>query len=234
MRGWEGPAEGAQSAYLDALRRAGAVPVIVGSDPGDHLGAAISGVVLAGGPDLDPASYGEAPHPSVYGVDPARDSLERDLVMAALAAGVPVLAICRGAQLLDVALGGTLHQHLPALHGLIPHGTPDGEVSPVVHPVEVAAGSRLAAAVGGAATIDGCVSIHHQAAASVPPGLVVTARSSDGVVEALETPAGGPWCLAVQWHPERSAESDRVQQAIFDSFVSACVSSRLVAPGVCP
>jgi putative glutamine amidotransferase len=133
-----------------------------------------------------------------------------------------LLAICRGVQALNVALGGSLWQHVPDLNTGVAHGVPFGEGGPAHHPVVVEPGSRLAKAVGGAAVIEDCISIHHQAARDVAPGLVVTGRSEDGMIEALETPSGAPgWCLAVQWHPERNAATDQAQQALFDAFAAA-------------
>ena len=203
-------------------------PVILAApDPGpfDDVLESVAGVVLLGGGDIDPARYREVARPEVYGVEPERDALELELVGAALASGLPLLAICRGAQLLNVTMGGTLVQHLPAVPGVGPHGRPERDGAPAVHEVHVAPGSHLAAALGGATVLPGCTSIHHQAADRVAPGLTVTARSSDGVVEALEPTEG--WVLAVQWHPERTAATDPRQQAIFDAFAGA-VKQRLL------
>lgn len=224
ISGWTDAAEAAGALYLGALRRAGTLPAVVGGGAGEDPGswiARFSGVVLLGGSDLDPARYGEAAHPATYGIDADRDGFELALARAAVDAGVPLLAVCRGLQVLNVALGGTLHQHLPDAPSAIAHGVPVGEGDPAVHAVEAAAGSRLAgvAARGG---LGRCVSIHHQAVAEPAPGLVVTGCAGDGVIEALETPAGGPWCLAVQWHPERTAATDPGQQAVFDAFAGAC------------
>lgn len=228
---WPGAAEAVQVEYSDGLRRAGGVPVAIGvgehADPAAYL-ARFDGLLLVGGPDVDPAFFGEEKHPEVYGIDRLRDELEIGLCHAALAAGAPILAICRGIQVLNVALGGTLHQHLPDLGLPVAHGVPAGSSEPAHHSVEVTAGSRLAGLVG-ATTVEDCVSIHHQAVRDVAPGLVATAWSADGVVEAIETPPGGPWCVAIQWHPERSAETDPVQQRIFDEFVAEVVRSEAAA-----
>jgi putative glutamine amidotransferase len=231
VAGWTDSAEGVPTEYLAGLRRAGAVPVVVG-DPGgvaaDVLLAPWSGLLLCGGADVDPHTYGQVPDPTVYGVDRQRDDFELALARAAWDTGLPVLAVCRGIQVLNVALGGTLVQHLPARGGPLAHGVPVGDGEPAVHPVDVAAGSRLAAAVG-ATRIERCISIHHQAVDVVADGLVVTARSADGVVEAVEPGPEGGWCVAVQWHPERSAAVDPAQQAVFDGFVAAC-RERTVVP----
>jgi len=172
--------------------------------------APFAGVVLLGGGDVDPARYGQLPEPEVYGIQPDRDALEVDLARSAVAAGVPLLAI----------FGGTLVQHLPDRVAIGAHGRPELDGTPAVHDVTVDPASRLAAALGGATVLSGCTSIHHQAADRVAPGLLVVARSADGVVEALETSTQG-WALAVQWHPERTAGYDPRQQAIFDAFGAA-------------
>jgi putative glutamine amidotransferase len=223
VTGWKDGAAAVPAAYTAALHRAGVRPaVLVAPDPGpmEDVLAPFAGLVLLGGGDVDPSRYGEAPQPEVYGIDAVRDAFELDLARSAVASGLPLLAICRGAQVLNVALGGTLIQHLPSQAGTGAHGQPQGDGIPAVHEVVVAPSSRLAAALGGATRLPGCTSIHHQAADRVASGLIVTARSDDGVVEALET-SGSGWVLGVQWHPERTAATDPRQQAIFDAFAGA-------------
>lgn len=223
VTGWLDGAAAVPTSYTSALSRAGVRPaVLVAPDPGpiEDVLAPFAGVVLLGGGDVDPARYGQLPEPEVYGIQPDRDALEVDLARSAVAAGVPLLAICRGAQVLNVAFGGTLVQHLPNRVAMGAHGRPELDGTPAVHDVTVHPASRLAAALGGATVLSGCTSIHHQAADRVAPGLLVVARSTDGVVEALETSTQG-WALAVQWHPERTAGSDPRQQAIFDAFGAA-------------
>ena len=225
ISGWTDAGEAAGVMYLSALRRAGSLPLVVGGPAGAHAGellARVDGVVLLGGPDVDPARYGASPHPSTYGVDPERDASEVDLARAAVSAGVPLLAVCRGLQVLNVALGGALHQHLPDGPSGVAHGVPVGEGDPAVHPVSVEGGSRLAEVERLGGRLERCVSIHHQAVDRVAPGLHPTAYAPDGVIEALEAPPGAPWCLGVQWHPERSAATDPSQQAVFDVFAAAC------------
>ena len=232
VRGWVDGASAVPYAYIDALQRAGVRPVFLAAPdpapPADLL-APFDGLVLIGGGDIEPSHYGETRHPAVYGTDPGRDDLELGLVRAAVAASLPVLAICRGIQVLNVAFGGTLVQHLPERPGSLVHGNPPADDPQAVHEVTIGAGTRLAAAVG-ATTLSRCVSVHHQAVDRLAPGLVATAHRSDGVVEALETPADrAGWVLAVQWHPERSADTDPAQQALFGAFGLA-VRSR--APAV--
>ncbi|HET9692484.1 MAG TPA: gamma-glutamyl-gamma-aminobutyrate hydrolase family protein [Acidimicrobiales bacterium] len=223
---WTDGAEAGPERYLSALRRAGVLPVVTGGAPDDvdELlgGGAFAGLVLLGGADVDPAAYGQGPHPTTYGTDPARDAFELAAARGAVATGLPLLAVCRGVQVLNVAMGGTLHQHLPEAGSTIAHGVPVGTGAPAVHAVAVEPGSRLAQVEAAGGPLERCVSIHHQGLATIGAGLVVTGRAADGVVEAVETPADAPgWCLGVQWHPERSAVDDPAQQAVFDAFAAA-------------
>ncbi|MGI8685455.1 MAG: gamma-glutamyl-gamma-aminobutyrate hydrolase family protein [Acidimicrobiales bacterium] len=206
--------------YVSSVDRAGLRPVLLPPASGigaDELLAPFDGLLLAGGGDVDPARYGGGePHPAVYGVDPVRDEAELGLALAALEAGIPLFAICRGMQVLNVALGGTLHQHLPDLSGLDLHGHPTGQSS-VLHDVKVPDGSRLAAACGRA--VLRCTSHHHQGVDRLADGLVAVAWSGDGLVEAVElADPGRPWVVGVQWHPEMTSADDPGQQAIFDGF----------------
>lgn len=208
--------------YLDAVRRAGGAPVLLPpGEPGtDEILSAVRGVLVIGGGDVDPACYGSAGHPAVNGVDRERDEFEIRLINAAARRGVPVFGICRGAQVVNVALGGTLIEHVPdATDGSVPHSAAGGGF--VDHAVTIAAGSKLADILG--ATTCVAPSYHHQAIRAAAPGLAVTARSADGIIEAVELPAH-PWFVAVQWHPERSAERDPVQQRLFDEFVRECAA----------
>jgi len=221
VRDWARGGYAVPEAYVAALVRAGAQPVLLpATGPADpvELLARFDAVVLAGGGDIDPARYGAHPHPSVYGVDVERDRVELALAAGVAAAGLPALAICRGFQIVNVAAGGTLHQHLPELHGMDRHGHPTRDAS-VVHDVKVAPGTRLADACG--AAVVRATSHHHQGADRLGRGLVAVAWSGDGLVEAVEAPAGeGGWLIAVQWHPEMTAADDPVQQALFDALVA--------------
>jgi putative glutamine amidotransferase len=214
--------------YLDALARAGARAVVVPPQlrPGPDALDGFAGLVLPGGGDVEPARYGAEPDPRTGGVDPDLDAAELALLDVALARGLPVLAICRGHQLLNVAFGGTLRQHISDDPALVPHGVipSPGEVLPQgpLHPVDVEPGSRLAEALGGELR-PWCASTHHQAVDVVGTGLRVVGRSPDGLVEAIEPAPDvcGSWVLGVQWHPEDTAGSDPVQQRLFDAFVAA-------------
>lgn len=205
--------------YVDAVRRAGAVPVLLppGETAIDRLLERIDGLILAGGGDVDPARYGGSGHPAIYMVDAERDRLEIDLVRRSISRGTPLLGICRGCQVLNVALGGTLIQHVPDQYGTrVPHILPPRE--PVPHDVEVAADSRLAGVLGSAKGKP--ASWHHQALDQVAADLRVVAHAPDGVIEAVERP-GHSWLVGVQWHPELTAAEDPVQQRLFAALVDA-------------
>ena len=206
-------------AYADAVRASGAIPFILPPAPED-AGRALEltdGILLSGGGDVDPKRYGGAAHASVYHVSPSRDEFEAALVAGALERDRPVLAICRGLQVLNVALGGDLHEHLPDVFGdRVLHRDPDR--MPTSHAVTVEPASRLAEVVGvTAATVR---SRHHQGARRVGERLRAVAWSEDGVIEALEI-ADRRFCVAVQWHPELALE-DAVTRRLFGAFVAAC------------
>jgi putative glutamine amidotransferase len=202
-----------QMLYVEAIWRAGchesmlAPRHITHDDALDILGR-VDGLVLVGGGDVDPAHYGQDRHPEVYGVSESSDSLELTLARAAVELGVPTLAICRGMQVLNVALGGTLKQHLDPSEGWDPHRL--GEC----HAVHVVDGSRLAQV--SPSTFDAAWSYHHQAIDRVADGLIVTAKADDGCIEAIEHAAQDAWIVGVQWHPERTAAVDAQQQRLFD------------------
>jgi putative glutamine amidotransferase len=205
--------------YVSAVERAGGVPVLIPPLPGHarRYLALVDGLVLAGGGDLDPAHYGGAAHDTLYGVDAQRDALELELARRIVERRQPTLAICRGMQVLNVALGGTLIEHLPAVVGeTVLHRKPPREPTP--HGIRIKPGSRLAAVTG--ATELAPLSWHHQAVRTAAPGLEVVATAPDGTIEAVELPAH-PWLLAVQWHPELTAEKDPAQQRLFDALVGA-------------
>lgn len=207
------------SDYVAAVERAGALPVLIPplAEHAERYLARVDGVVLAGGGDIDPARYGGKPNELIYNVDAGRDALEIALARALVERGVPTLAICRGLQVLNVAHGGTLIEHLPAEVGeAVAHRAPPRE--PVPHAVSIVPGTLLAS-ITGAMEISP-LSWHHQAVRALAPGFTVTARAPDGAIEALERP-GHPWLVAVQWHPELSAAREPSQQALFDGLVSA-------------
>ncbi|HSB15254.1 MAG TPA: gamma-glutamyl-gamma-aminobutyrate hydrolase family protein [Bryobacteraceae bacterium] len=202
-----GTPESKRGSYRDALNGAGIQPV-----ENVTTLAGLDGLLLAGGTDIDPALYGASRQPETDEPDQARDRLESALLHEALDRDLPVLAICRGVQLFNVALGGTLTQHLEG------HRFPG---RPEVHRIQIASGSRLESILG----VDdyGVNSRHHQCVDKVASGLVVTARAPDNVVEALELP-GKRFVLAVQWHPE--ARTDGPDSQIFEAFRDAMRQGR--------
>jgi putative glutamine amidotransferase len=202
---WDLPAVLLPRRYSDMVSRAGGLPVLL--PPADGVTGVLprlDGLVLSGGGDLDPALYGAEPHAKAGAPNPERDSAELALCKAALASGLPVLGICRGLQVINVALGGTLHQHLPDLVGNDSHSPQAaGHGS---HKVSVASGSQLSAILG--RTEAAVPTHHHQAIDRLGAGLVATAWTDDGVIEAVEfgqpngdAPSSG-FMVAVQWHPE--------------------------------
>lgn len=183
--------------YSRAVAAAGGLPVGLSRDaPADAMVERIDGLVLSGGADVDPSRYGRSRQPECGTAEPGRDAWELALVDAALAARVPIFGICRGIQVVNVALGGTLLQHLDRGTG---DGHPRDDVprETTVHSVKLAPGSLAAAVYGTEVQVN---SLHHQAVDEVGRGLVASGHSPDGTVEALELP-GSP-VLAVQWHPE--------------------------------
>lgn len=203
--------------YVRSLNAAGAdVVVLVDGEP-TRLLSRIDGLVLAGGGDIDPGLYKADVHETNYMMDPARDRFEADLLRCALGREMPVLAICRGMQILNVVRGGDLVPHVPERWGeKVPHRAPPRV--PVAHEVDVDRDSRLAGIVG-----EGRFSVmswHHQAVDRLGVGLRIVARSDDGVPEAIET-AGPEWVFGVQWHPELDAHTSPRQAALFREMVNA-------------
>jgi putative glutamine amidotransferase len=206
--------------YTRAVRLAGGIPVILPPLEEDEeilsILATLDGLVLTGGEDIDPKAYGQEPHPSVTVTPPERQYSDLRLVELAMVMEVPMLGICMGCQLINVALGGTLLQDIPTQHpNAIPHG-PGKDAAKVLHPVKVAAGSRLHKIVG-AETIT-TDSTHHQAVALMGKGLIISARAEDDTIEGIEL--ASMWVVGVQWHPERLTER-KEHLALFEALVAA-------------
>jgi putative glutamine amidotransferase len=220
VEGWATSAVATPETYLTALRRAGArgavvMPDELGEGEADLLLDRFDGLLLIGGGDLDPETYGQQREQEVYGVLPRRDAFELPLARAAIARVMPTLAICRGHQVLNVALGGTLEQHL--VPGDVPHGVPGAAGGSIAHAVSVQDGSRLATALG--ATSADVSSQHHQAVDKLGADLEAVAWAADGVIEGIELTLPDQWVIGVQWHPEDTAAADAVQQRLFEAFV---------------
>ena len=218
---WRVPATALGRTYQDAIIRAGGAPVAIPplfddtdvEDAATDVMARVDALCLPGGPDVSPHRYGVARlHPRLIKVCHEHDAIDLALALAAIALQKPVLAICRGHQVLNVALGGTLHQHLPDVVGR--RAAADHYHSH--HDVDVDAGSKTAAAMGTTRPRGHCV--HHQAVDRLGSGLVVTAWS-DEIIEGVELQ--DQWVVGVQWHPEDTAGTDPQQQGLFDAFVAA-------------
>ena len=212
-KGVRGASFAAGQTYFRAVERAGGVPLMLPPIPSltgrfaDLVGR-VDAIVLHGGGDVDPRRYGEEPTAEqLYGIVAEHDEVEIELVRAAVAADVPMLAICRGMQVLNVALGGTLVQHIGSEDHWLRH-----------HPVDVDGGSHLAAALG-STRAQACHSVHHQAVARLGEGLRIVGAAADGIPEAIEADQCR-WVIGVQWHPEDTAADDSQQQRLFDELIA--------------
>jgi putative glutamine amidotransferase len=206
---WDVPAVFLQKTYLNAVTAAGGIAVLLPPQPVDADVArrvldGVDGLIITGGRDVDPDSYHHEPHPATDSPAHDRDAWESALLGEALHRGMPVLGICRGAQVINVALGGTLHQHLPDILGHTGHQQGNAEFS--TSTVRTVEGSRLAGLLGDGAAVQ-CY--HHQGIDRLGEGLTVSARDTEGVVEAIEL-NGDDFVVAVQWHPEETLDDLRL------------------------
>lgn len=213
---WDVRASFLPAIYFQGITLAGGIAVLLPPQPVDaqvvsRVLDGLDGLVITGGKDVDPASYGQQPHPATDEPGPDRDAWEFALLGEALQRKLPVLGICRGAQVLNVALGGTLHQHLPDVIGHSGHRAGNAVFTTLA--VRTVPGTRLAALIGDSANIK-CY--HHQAIAELGEHLVVSAFDADGVVEAIELPGDG-FVVAVQWHPEEFLDDLRLFAAIVEA-----------------
>ena len=208
---WEAPAALLPLAYVDAVEAAGGRALLVPPSAGgvEETLDVLDGLIVSGGADLDPASYGAEAHPETNDVRPERDSAELALLEAALARDLPVLAVCRGSQVLNVALGGDLVQHLPEVVGHEGHKHTPGVFAD--HDVDVLPGTKLHEVIGEHAPVK---SHHHQGYGRLGDGLREAARADDGTVEAIEDPARR-FALGVLWHPEEGEDA-----ALFQALVA--------------
>ena len=228
---WDRPGAVVATSYIDCVSGAGGRPLMLpplrgpGAALGDEaspLGAAgpgqaardiasrLDALVLVGGADVDPSAYGQIPSEETTETHPWRDENELAILECFLEAGKPILAVCRGTQILNTLLGGTLHQHVPDVTGSSAHQPRPGEFGEVK--IKSTPGSRVAQAVGESTSV---LCSHHQAIDDLGRGLVVVARADDGVVEAVELESG--FVVGVQWHPEESGDT-----RLFKALVDAC------------
>jgi putative glutamine amidotransferase len=216
---WDVRASYLPAIYFEGVTRAGGIAVLlppqpVDTDVADRVLDGLDGLIITGGRDVEPAAYGQQPHPATD--EPVEDNRLRDawefgLLKGAMRRGIPVLGICRGAQVVNVALGGTLHQHLPDVLGHARHQRGNAEFS--TSAVRTVPGTRLAALIGESSDAQ-CY--HHQAIDRLGHGLTVSAQDSDGVIEAVEIP-GDNFVLAVQWHPEERLDDLRLFAAVVEA-----------------
>lgn len=215
--------------YLESVRRAGGEPVevVVGGESPAQILSRVDGLMLTGGGDVDPQLYGEKPHATFQAAETGRDQFEIALARAAVDKGIPLLAICRGMQVLNVAMGGTLVQDIPSqITGALQHAVPQPRAGGA-HEVWVAKGSKLQTLLrdhmedGETCHVN---SRHHQSVKQVARGFEVTATSPDGVIEAMEKP-DAPYCVAVQWHPENFWRTGEFRE-LFEGLVQAATSKK--------
>lgn len=225
VRSWDGNERtGVNAAYLRSVLAAGGVPVILSPLLGPSFASraldGIEGLLLTGGEDIHPAWYGAEPSPHLYLPSRERDLFELALFAAARQRELPILGICRGIQLVNVGLGGSLFQDLPSERpGPVAHD-PGSARDARTHSVRLQEGSRAAGALG--ATELTVNSFHHQAVDRLASGLVATGWSEDGLIEAAESAGDAPWLLAVQWHPEEMhAEVKAPERGLFRALVEA-------------
>jgi putative glutamine amidotransferase len=212
------------SDYVESIRRAGGEPieVVPGVEKVEHILARVDGLMLTGGGDVDPKLYGEEPLATFEAAESGRDAFEIELSRAAVASGIPFLAICRGMQVLNVAMGGTLIQDIPSqVQGALDHSIREPRHH-IAHEVWVAKGSKLAALLadhmedGETCHVN---SRHHLSVKRAAAGFEVTATSPDGVIEAMEKP-DAPYCIAVQWHPENFWRTGEFRE-LFEGLIQA-------------
>lgn len=219
------PAFGTNIAYIEAIADAGGIPVLIPSNltPGDldNLLPKLAGILFTGGSDIAPQRYGNPPHPKVAGVDSDRDRVEIQLVQGVISLGKPFLGICRGCQVINVALGGTLYEDLSDQHpGYFQHDYHNRPRNYLAHPVMLASNSRLAGIL--TENPSQVNSLHHQGLKRLASDLKSVAYSPDDLVEAVELPSHA-FGLAVQWHPEELQNHEPMRK-LFQAFIQACQS----------
>jgi len=215
--------------YLESVRRAGGEPieVVVGGESPEQILSRVDGLMLTGGGDVDPKLYGEKPHATFEAAETGRDEFEIALAKAAVKRGIPLLAICRGMQVLNVAMGGTLLQDIPSqVTGALHHSVPQPRAGSA-HEIWISKDSQLSALLkdhmedGETCHVN---SRHHQSVKDAAAGFEVTATSPDGVIEAMEKP-DAPYCIAVQWHPENFWRTGEFRE-LFEGLVQAASATK--------
>jgi len=217
------PVFGINEPYVKSIMNAGGLPILIplefSNDDLNVLLPRLDGVLFTGGYDIDPRRYGNQPHPKVEGIDADRDRIEMHLVHTVIQSGKPFLGICRGCQVINVALGGSLYEDLPEqLQGEVHHDNHDHPRNFLAHSIDVKSDSSLAQILtSNHARVN---SLHHQGVRQLAPGLHATAIAPDGLIEAFELP-GHAFGLAVQWHPEELQEHE-IMRKLFETFIKSC------------
>ena len=218
-------AEGKQEinvVYIKAILQAGGIPVCIPyiQEEIDEVLAKIDGLLLSGGSDINPAYYGEEPHPKIDAIVTERDESELKLIKGALQRNLPILGLCRGQQILNVAFGGTLYQDIVSeVEEAVQHVQKSARYEKV-HSVSVVEGTKLFSITGREIMTN---TFHHQCVKVLGEGLIVSARTRDGLIEAIEHP-DYRFCLSVQWHPEETAlHGDAASLKLFEAFIQACI-----------
>jgi putative glutamine amidotransferase len=223
------PIYASNQAYVQAVMHAGGVPILI-PPLADNTALQViqdqlDGLLLAGGSDLDPFLYGERPLPECRAPERERDAMELAIAHWALDRGLPVFGVCRGMQLLNVACGGTLYQHVPAeCPDALDHEQPGQARTHIAHEISVQPDSLLAGILGDPHA--GVNSFHHQAVHQVGRGFKVTATAEDGIIEAMEMPEASSFVLAVQYHPEELEATDMGSRKLFLAFVQAAADHK--------
>lgn len=222
---------GLMPSYTEAISRAGGLPLMIplGLSEAElnDIVDRVDGILLPGGGDIEPALYHGSDHATIYDINPDRDRVEMAIVRRALATQKPILAICRGHQIFNVALGGSLWEDVESLMpGAQKHNFLAGARTDRPHTVEIKPGSRLATCLGQSSVRVN--SLHHQGVRQIASGLVATATAPDGLVEALEAP-GHPFAVSVQWHPENLLDVDGSMLGLFAGLVAAAQATPVAA-----
>ena len=223
------PAFGITEPYVKSIANAGGLPILIplglSNDDLEVLLPRLDGILFTGGYDIDPRQYGSQPHPKVEGIDADRDRVEMHLVHTLIQSGMPFLGICRGCQVINVALGGSLYEDLPEqLPGEVQHDNHDHPRNFLAHSIDIQPDSSLAQVMSSNhARVN---SLHHQGVRKLAPELLATAIVPDGLIEAFELP-GYPFGLAVQWHPEELQEQE-VMRNLFQTFIQSTQENSVI------
>lgn len=235
VRRWDGDERtGVNAAYLHAVLAGGGIPLllspVIGPRHARHLAGGLDGLLLTGGEDVDPSLYDAEPSPHLETVSRERDLFELAIFAAARQRGLPILGICRGIQVINVGLGGTLYQDLPSERPGPTRHAPNGPRAERTHGITIEAGTRVAAALGtNALQVN---SLHHQGIKELARGLRATAWADDGLIEAVEGDEPDRWLLAVQWHPEEMhADRQAPESGLFQTLIREAIRARDTAAG---